>query len=135
MRSRIRKLGVDDCTEVRFENRIESILSHSLVFVSLQDKENYPTQSLMEVMACGNAIVATDVGYTYKIVDDCTGLRIRRGNRGELNKSIGLLLDNPSRYKRFGKNARNLMRHNYYPARYIRHVENMYARALIASSN
>ncbi len=135
VRSRVRELGINENTEVRFERQIERILSHSLVFVSLQDKENYSSQSMMEAMASGNAIVATDVGYTYTVVNDSTGLRIQEGNRRQLSNSICLLLDDPSRCKRLGQNGRSLMSREYYPAQYIKHVEKMYARALTVSSN
>jgi len=53
-----------------------TVLARSSVFVSLQNEENYPSQSLLEAMACGNAIVATDVGETWRLVDQANGRRV-----------------------------------------------------------
>ena len=47
---------------------IKHVLRNSVIFLSLQKEENYPSQSLLEAMACKNAIIATDVGLTRKIV-------------------------------------------------------------------
>ena len=45
------------------------ILKKSQIFVSLQQYENYPSQSLIEAIASKNVIIATDVGDTRKIVN------------------------------------------------------------------
>ncbi len=50
------------------------------IFLSLQKHENYPSQSLLEAMACGNAIIATDVGLTHKLVDSTNGFRIKNAD-------------------------------------------------------
>lgn len=52
------------------------ILSRAKIFLSLQDKENYPSQSLLEAVACGALVIATDVGETCRIVSDEVGYRI-----------------------------------------------------------
>ena len=44
------------------------ILPKSMIFVSVQSIENYPSQALMEAIACGNYIIATRVGDTGRIV-------------------------------------------------------------------
>jgi glycosyltransferase involved in cell wall biosynthesis len=55
---------------VRFgqESMLFEALAESKVFLSLQDYDNYPSQSLMEAMLFSNTIIATNVGYTSKIV-------------------------------------------------------------------
>lgn len=45
-----------------------SLLGKSKIFVSLQEHENYPSQSLLEAIACKNIIIATDVGDTRRIL-------------------------------------------------------------------
>jgi glycosyltransferase involved in cell wall biosynthesis len=49
------------------------ILAETSVFVSIQSTNNYPSQSILEAMACGNAIIATDVGDTRMFVNEETG--------------------------------------------------------------
>jgi glycosyltransferase involved in cell wall biosynthesis len=52
----------------RHETALFSTLAESKLFLSLQDFDNYPSQSLMEAMLFSNTIVATDTGFTSKIV-------------------------------------------------------------------
>ena len=82
------------------------ILIESLIFLSLQEKENYPSQALIEAMACGNAIIATNVGSTNKIVSNDTGLLIERSME-QLFDAIDYLLTNKHKSIEFGMNARN----------------------------
>lgn len=51
-------------------------LKKSKIFLSLQRDENYPSQSLLEAMACGNSIIATNVGLTHLIVKNDFGVLI-----------------------------------------------------------
>ena len=83
-----------------------NILKESLIYLSLQEKENYPSQALIEAMACGNAIIATNVGLTNKIVSNDTGLLIERSIE-QLSDAIDYLLTNKHKSIEFGKNARN----------------------------
>ena len=81
------------------------VLKESMIFLSLQEKENYPSQSLIEAMACGNAIIATDVGMTGKIVNDEVGLLIKRDSN-ELIKAMDQLLSNETVTLEKGRKAR-----------------------------
>jgi len=55
----------------------ELILSETLIFLSLQKIENYPSQSLLEAMSSSCAIIATDVGETKDIVKPEFGIKIK----------------------------------------------------------
>jgi glycosyltransferase involved in cell wall biosynthesis len=68
--------GIVDRVTLGFEPDPIRILNHSSIFVSLQTNNNYPSQSLLEAMACGNAVVATDVGETWRLVDEANGIRV-----------------------------------------------------------
>ncbi|MCZ7666103.1 MAG: glycosyltransferase family 4 protein [Chloroflexi bacterium] len=54
----------------KFHPQPEEVLSRSLVYVTAQSFDNYSNQTLREAMACGCAIVATDVGNTWRLVDE-----------------------------------------------------------------
>jgi glycosyltransferase involved in cell wall biosynthesis len=81
------------------------VLKESMIFLSLQEKENYPSQSLIEAMACGNAVIATDVGMTAKIVSGEVGLLIKR-DPDELIKAMDQLLSNETIALEMGRKAR-----------------------------
>jgi glycosyltransferase involved in cell wall biosynthesis len=70
-----------------------SIMLRSKIFVSIQLVNNYPSQSLMEAMKCGCAIIATDVGETRKLVDDSSALLIPPNSTSLANAIITLLKD------------------------------------------
>lgn len=67
------------------ENPIEK-LSKSKVFLSLQDYNNYPSQSVFEAIKSGCLVIATDVGETRKILNDENSILIR--NKDELVSAI-----------------------------------------------
>lgn len=50
------------------------------IFLSLQRDENYPSQSLLEAMYCNNAIIATNVGLTGKLVASDNGILVNNSN-------------------------------------------------------
>jgi len=52
------------------------VLSRSKIFLSIQQTENYPSQALLEAMACGCAIIATDVGETRRLLDESCAVLI-----------------------------------------------------------
>ena len=61
---------------VGHEEDVRSVLERSRVFVSLIEPDNYPSQSVLEAMAAGNAIVANDSGGTSMLVGPDNGARI-----------------------------------------------------------
>lgn len=61
---------------VGFTSNPYHVLGRSKVFLSLQQNENYPSQALLEAMASGCAIIATDVGETRRILDESCAILI-----------------------------------------------------------
>ncbi|MFA6980573.1 MAG: glycosyltransferase family 4 protein [Ignavibacteriaceae bacterium] len=80
-------------------------LRKSKVFISIQDDENYPSQSLLEAMACENAIIASDVGETRKLVTESEGILVNLDKESIANALINLL-SNPLLMETLSKNAR-----------------------------
>jgi len=54
------------------------IFARSKIFLSLQEIENYPSQALLEAMASGCCVIASDVGETKKIITQNTGVLVDR---------------------------------------------------------
>jgi glycosyltransferase involved in cell wall biosynthesis len=80
-------------------------LRTSKVFVSIQQDENYPSQSLLEAMACENAIIASDVGETRKLVTENEGILVNL-DAEEIAEAIYKLISDNELCERLGKNAR-----------------------------
>jgi glycosyltransferase involved in cell wall biosynthesis len=104
------------------------ILQQSSVFVSLQSKENYPSQSLIEAMACENAVVVTDVGDTRMLVSEEDGLLVR-ADYLEIANAIRLLLENESLRKHLGEAAREKVTTTHTLERFVEWFDKIMADA------
>jgi glycosyltransferase involved in cell wall biosynthesis len=97
---------------VGFVAILPELLSDSAVFVSLQTDNNYPSQSVLEAMACGNAIIATDVGDTRMFVNDQNGWLINLGV-SPLVESMRYCFKNKDEVIAKGRFAANFVRENF----------------------
>lgn len=91
-----------------FHNNPPEIFSRTTVFVSLQSGTNYPSQSVLEAMACGNAIIASNVGDTTLFINESNGLLINL-NKDELVKAIIKLYSDRKLTSSLGNNARGFV--------------------------
>lgn len=80
-------------------------LQRSKIFVSIQQSNNYPSQSLLEAMACGNAIIASDVGETRKLVTENEGVLVKL-DANNIAAALLYLIENNEECISLGKNAR-----------------------------
>jgi glycosyltransferase involved in cell wall biosynthesis len=125
----IAELGLTDSVDRGFVTDLAPHLAQSTVFVSCQLYENLGSSSLLEAMASGNAIVATDVGQTWRIVDDDVGLRVEP--RAEaLAAGIRRLLDDPEGTVVRGVAARERVLARYGPEIYLRDLLAVYERVV-----
>lgn len=90
---RLTRLGLHRIVAMGFENDLSLQLARSSVFVSLQRRDNYPSQSLLEAMACELAVVATDVGMTRRLVDERTGISVTPDSVHVADAVVQLLQD------------------------------------------
>ena len=123
------RLGLrDDIVQSRFCPAPSQILAKARVFVSLQRTDNYPSQSLLEAMACGMASVATDVGLTWRLVNDETGIRVKPDHEQIAEAVTGLLKD-PHHCEQMGLAARRLVIREHSGERYRAYLEELYTAA------
>ncbi len=121
------RLTIRDIVEVGFRPDLASVLGKTRVFVSLQRQDNYPSQSLLEAMACGMATVATDVGLTWKLVNEATGIRVKP-NPDDLAEAVIRLLRDPQRCDQLGQAARQRVMEEHSEGRYRAHLNGLYAK-------
>ncbi len=86
-------------------SRPEKYLQRSKIFISIQQTENYPSQALMEAMACENAVIASDVGETRKIVTENEGVLVEL-DANKIAKALIFLFSNPDTLQAKGRSAR-----------------------------
>jgi glycosyltransferase involved in cell wall biosynthesis len=121
---RLRLRGV---VELGFRVDLMPVLGKARVFVSLQRQDNYPSQSLLEAMACGAVPVATDVGLTWKLVDETTGIRVKP-DAGPIAEAVIALLQDSQRCDRLGRAARRRVVEQHSDERYRVYLGSLYAR-------
>ena len=102
---------------VHFESDPFELLMRSKVYVSLQDVENYPSQSLLEAMASGCAIIATDVGLTRLLLDESCAILIQR-DAEQLATALRRLLRQDSLRAELGCSARAVVDSRHTIARF-----------------
>ncbi|MBS4034553.1 MAG: glycosyltransferase [Ignavibacterium sp.] len=102
-------------------------LKKSKIFLSLQKDNNYPSQALLEAMSCGNAVIATDVGETRKLITESEGILVPFSAE-KIADAIRFLLENTEECFRLGQNARKkaITEHNIekYSTYFFEIVEN-----------
>ena len=128
----VQGMGIANYVTIRFEPNPTQVLNHSSIFASLQAEENYPSQSLLEAMACGNAIVATDVGETWRLVDEANGFRIPPTVDAVADAIIRLLKDPLLTQRGLVSRQRILSEHT--PERFFVYIANLYRMAVKTAS-
>jgi glycosyltransferase involved in cell wall biosynthesis len=90
----------------RFHPHPTEILKNTLIFVSIQTLTNYPSQSVLEAMACGNAVIASRTGDTELFINDKNGILIEL-SEDALAAALEDLLTHKDKAIELGRNARD----------------------------
>ena len=101
------------------------ILSESLIFVQTTDCESHGTQSLLEAMACGNAIITTDLPGIETLVDDACGFRVKLTPEAFAEKIV-YCLTNLKLAEEMGVNSRTRAIQNQTVEQYAKHIDAVY---------
>lgn len=126
----LKALGLQGRVHFDFVWETSSILNRSAINVQLQEDDNYPSQSLLEGMASGNAIVATDVGLTRRLVDESNGILIPSpGATGALTESIKWMLGHPTETLDMGARSRERILRENSLGSYLSYMQGLYQEA------
>lgn len=123
---KIKDLGLNDIIVHEHNANPEKILARSIAYVSLQSFDNYHSQALMEAMACGCSIIGSNVGETYKLVDETVGHLVNL-DAEEIASKIDYVLDNFEQSKVHGQNARKKVMNEQNIKIYTEYLEKLYA--------
>jgi glycosyltransferase involved in cell wall biosynthesis len=127
----VRDLGLDGvvalpgCTE-----QPERALAELDVFVQPSFTEA-TSNVLLEAMAMGLPVVATDVGGTSAVVEhEVTGLLVPAGDTAAITKAVIRLVESPELAQRLGAAARARVRTRFGMSRMVTEMESVYVRAM-----
>lgn len=127
---KIAGLGLSDLIEIDQVPDLSATLNRSRIFVSIQQTENYPSQVLLEAMAAGNAVIATDVGETRRIVDQEVGVLIGAQTPEALAEALRNLSSDDEQRERLARNARSRILDQHTLDRFASYMEQFWFDAL-----
>lgn len=121
--------GLGSAVSIDFVPDPMSVVQRAAIFVTLQTDDNYGSQSLLEAMGAGCAIVASDVGETARIVTEKIGIRVPL-TANAVSAAIEQLLSSPRRTELMGAHAADVARTTYSADRYAAFLESLYDDAV-----
>lgn len=125
LKQRVRQLGLGDRVTVEYRYDPSTIVNRSLIHLSLERFDNTTNQSLLEGMASGCAVIATDVGSTRSVVTPEVGLLVDR-NPDAIADALRRLLDSPDLTRSLGQAARQAVLRDHHVDDYIRYLDRMH---------
>lgn len=125
------QLGISD--RCRFEpatSQVAERLREIDIFV-LPSRSEALSNSLMEAMACGCAVIASRVGGNPELVDHMrTGLLFEPGSVDGLASMLQILIADPNLRRGISSNGASYVRKNFSLERSVRRIEDVYASFL-----
>jgi glycosyltransferase involved in cell wall biosynthesis len=102
-----RSLGVQDCVDfIGYTEDIPGLLANASFLVHTSDSEGYPN-AVLEAMACGRAVIATDAGDVPSLVEDGkTGFVVPREDETPLLRRVFTLATDYDLGRRMGEAGR-----------------------------
>jgi len=104
---------------------VAALVSKSIIFASTQAQTNYPSQSLLEAMACENGIIVTDVGDTRILNNEGNSILIKTA--AELGDALVALVSDPDHREELGKAARRTIAEQHTVDVFIAHLDTLWA--------
>ncbi len=121
----IRLNNLDDNVHTFSTNHVENELRDALIFLSLQQENNYPSQALLEAMACGCIPIVTDVGETRKIVNEKNGFLVNE-NVNQIVEIIIYIFDNIELFEKRGMEIRKNVMQNFNIQSYMKYYLSLF---------
>jgi glycosyltransferase involved in cell wall biosynthesis len=134
VRARVVALGVTDSVRLLGSRHdVPALLALSQVVAQPSLREGLPN-AVLEAMAAGRPVVATDVGGTREAIDhERTGLLVPSGDTTALAAGLVRLLSNPDEAQGFGQAARRHVAEHFQIQTMVRAHEAVYDRVLFGA--
>jgi glycosyltransferase involved in cell wall biosynthesis len=114
----LEKAGISD--QLNFhgwvdQNKVKELMTHDFLFVLSSMQENYPL-SVIEAMASGMVVIASNVGALHEIIEDrVSGFLFEPANKDQLENIILETIKNKTEAARIGQTAHQLIHDNHRP--------------------
>lgn len=103
----------------------------SSIFVSLQETENYPSQSLLEAMISKNAVIATNAGETHRLIKhENTGILIE-ADAQQLADALFAMISNHTARGRISEAGKKFIIENHKIEIFADYIKRIWESALI----
>lgn len=120
----IRANNLTGLVSLRHVPDMSDVFESSCCFVSTQDYENFPSHSMAEAMAKGNAIIARKVGNTALYVHhNKNGLILEEDTPVALAQALMEVLSDQDRLNRMGAESINILHTFHHPEKFVREME------------
>ncbi len=121
-------LGITD--KVTFHGQVSNVkalIDHLDVYVCASHEEAFPI-SILEAMACGKAIVSTNVnGIPEAIIDESSGLLVEAKNHPQLSAAVLRILEDNALKQRLEKQARTRVEEHFSETVFIDKINTLYS--------
>jgi glycosyltransferase involved in cell wall biosynthesis len=124
----IRSNNLEDIVNLTGNVDLSEVLATSRIFLSIQDLENYPSQSLLEAISSGNYVIASDVGDTKRIVKEPFGMLTSLNLEdftNSLREAIEITTDN-HKMDEISKKSRAFAIENFKISSYANHIKKIW---------
>jgi glycosyltransferase involved in cell wall biosynthesis len=127
LKQKVKDLQLAPYIEFRIEGQLNAVLNHSRVYVSCQDFENFPSLSMAEAMAAGNAIIARNVGQTHLFLQNNeNGLFINPDTPDGLANVLIQLLNEEDKINEMGQESVKRMQTKHTFENFVPQIENFW---------
>jgi glycosyltransferase involved in cell wall biosynthesis len=127
----LRTCRLEERVSLRTAAEMAPEFATSRLFVSTQDRENVSSLAMLEAMACGNAVVARNVGQTSGMVRHGeNGLLVERDDPEALAAAILEYVKHPEWHDRFGARSREIALHEHSEERFLEDIEGFWSGVL-----
>ena len=126
----VKQKGLQDKINfIGFVDPIDIIYSSIDMLLLTSDTEGTP-RCVLEAMAAGIPVIATDVGGLHEIIDGSNGILVSKGNYATMSKVVTELIDNDSKLNKISKNAKKTIKEKFDIVDMKNKIDNVYQQIM-----
>jgi glycosyltransferase involved in cell wall biosynthesis len=131
IRAKLKEYDLESMVTLTHNPNLTKVFEESACFVSTQDFENFPSLSMNEAMAAGNAIIARNVGQTHLFVQDgVNGLLMKKDNEQGLADALYDFITHPEWLKTMGAESIRLTKEVHTYENFKKQAEDFWQKTL-----